>query len=368
MSDGRARARAAAPVNPAHAGIQIGVGGIQCSYMYHTPDEPDLPLDSAERVRDDLPCGACGYNLRTLPAVGVCPECGAPVFNSLIRADQRRRRMHMRRGLSLVLLSLLILLCGWLAQAAVLVALSAGTGPNMATAVEAMLVVRLTYPLLIALFGLPLVIGLLMVTVPDRSVSGREGISLRRMLRVSAVLLSVPLVCGGLLVAAIPLGTWEPRVEQIAVAGGAAACFVVPILLMLYLRLTLSPEHCRSLRRQLMNEATAIGLCSLFVVGGLLMRNLASASVPRGSPAAQMAQIIGPRLRTTPYSGGVVAPRLPEDALSTQRSPIAYVAATFEAVGRWGGLIVAVAGVALLLSVRRALARGWPKAIPSGPP
>jgi uncharacterized repeat protein (TIGR04138 family) len=31
----------------------------------------------------DLPCVACGYNLRTLPIEGLCPECGQPVLKTL---------------------------------------------------------------------------------------------------------------------------------------------------------------------------------------------------------------------------------------------------------------------------------------------
>jgi len=35
------------------------------------------------RVADDTPCHHCGYDLRTLPVNGVCPECATPVRNSL---------------------------------------------------------------------------------------------------------------------------------------------------------------------------------------------------------------------------------------------------------------------------------------------
>jgi hypothetical protein len=34
-------------------------------------------------VLEDLPCAGCGYNLRTLPARGHCPECGSAVGDSL---------------------------------------------------------------------------------------------------------------------------------------------------------------------------------------------------------------------------------------------------------------------------------------------
>jgi hypothetical protein len=40
-------------------------------------------LDAEGRVADDVPCAHCGYNVRTLPADGVCPECAHPVAWSL---------------------------------------------------------------------------------------------------------------------------------------------------------------------------------------------------------------------------------------------------------------------------------------------
>jgi len=49
-------------------------------------DEPSL-IDSAGRVAGDFACLACGYNLRTLPSAGVCPECGTRVGRSL-RGDR----------------------------------------------------------------------------------------------------------------------------------------------------------------------------------------------------------------------------------------------------------------------------------------
>jgi len=47
-----------------------------------TPLRPDV-VDADERVALDLPCVACGYNLRTLRVDSVCPECAAPVEQSL---------------------------------------------------------------------------------------------------------------------------------------------------------------------------------------------------------------------------------------------------------------------------------------------
>ena len=51
-----------------------------------TPIPPSFPLPApppATSVIDDLPCRTCGYNLRTLPTDGVCPECGTVVAKSI---------------------------------------------------------------------------------------------------------------------------------------------------------------------------------------------------------------------------------------------------------------------------------------------
>ena len=40
-------------------------------------------LDAAGNVAVDVACRRCGYNLRTLPSVGKCPECGTAVGRSL---------------------------------------------------------------------------------------------------------------------------------------------------------------------------------------------------------------------------------------------------------------------------------------------
>jgi hypothetical protein len=49
-------------------------------------------------VARDIPCAACGYNLRTLPVTATCPECGASIDRTLRRlrrplvpADHRRK-------------------------------------------------------------------------------------------------------------------------------------------------------------------------------------------------------------------------------------------------------------------------------------
>ncbi|MEZ6193135.1 MAG: DUF6688 family protein [Phycisphaerales bacterium] len=47
---------------------------------------PEAPLD------DDLPCHACGYNLRTRLPSQTCPECGASVSEAITVSEQRKTR------------------------------------------------------------------------------------------------------------------------------------------------------------------------------------------------------------------------------------------------------------------------------------
>lgn len=72
-------------------------------------DETKMPDEaSAGQVLDyDLACLQCGYNLRTQPRVGRCPECNAPVEQSwldapLSRANKKWLR-QIRQGMTLVL-------------------------------------------------------------------------------------------------------------------------------------------------------------------------------------------------------------------------------------------------------------------------
>lgn len=52
------------------------------------PSAPTAPTMDAV-VMDDLTCIGCGYNLRTLPHAGRCPECARRVWDSVTGADLR---------------------------------------------------------------------------------------------------------------------------------------------------------------------------------------------------------------------------------------------------------------------------------------
>jgi len=78
------------------------------------------PVEPPPVVSSDRYCVRCGYLLRGLSPVGRCPECGTDVALSLreptlaTASDEYLR--SLRRGLSLVLNSILIMIVGFLAS------------------------------------------------------------------------------------------------------------------------------------------------------------------------------------------------------------------------------------------------------------
>ncbi|MCC6358883.1 MAG: hypothetical protein IT450_09075 [Phycisphaerales bacterium] len=48
-----------------------------------TPEPVVSPVAASQLVEFDVPCAECGYNLRTLPTDGRCPECAHAVADSL---------------------------------------------------------------------------------------------------------------------------------------------------------------------------------------------------------------------------------------------------------------------------------------------
>lgn len=64
-------------------------------------------MDSDGRIAIDLACARCGYNLRSLSIVGVCPECGVPTSESrplYVRSATWLKRIRL--GIAVLLLSL----------------------------------------------------------------------------------------------------------------------------------------------------------------------------------------------------------------------------------------------------------------------
>jgi predicted RNA-binding Zn-ribbon protein involved in translation (DUF1610 family) len=76
-------------------------------------------------VETDLACIHCGYNLRTQPSNGKCPECGNPIWRSRLTRPDFRAFQRFERGR--VLFGLAAFVCfgaSWCAQS------SMPRGPN----------------------------------------------------------------------------------------------------------------------------------------------------------------------------------------------------------------------------------------------
>jgi hypothetical protein len=61
-------------------------------------------------VTQDAPCDGCGYNLRALPVDACCPECAAPVKQSVRPSAERATSVANQRWASLVLIGLVAML------------------------------------------------------------------------------------------------------------------------------------------------------------------------------------------------------------------------------------------------------------------
>ena len=75
------------------------------------------PLDADVHVVADLPCGSCGYNLRTLSLSGVCPECARPVRQSIaacfLRCADAGWVRQLARGVLLLIVGAVVFLVGY---------------------------------------------------------------------------------------------------------------------------------------------------------------------------------------------------------------------------------------------------------------
>lgn len=74
--------------------------------------EPSVPPLPEWRVHREMPCGRCGYILKSLPSSGYCPECREPVRSTLAAGAGAPRPMSAW--------DLLLLLSGAMALSAAL--------------------------------------------------------------------------------------------------------------------------------------------------------------------------------------------------------------------------------------------------------
>jgi hypothetical protein len=152
-----------------------------------------LTLDAQGRLAEDLPCRACGYNLRGHARDALCPECSTPVSLSarsdLLRFSDPDWIERLAKGMRLIVIGLIASAVLQAAVAAISVALTT-VGTTVFTALMA------TAGLLGAGFSVIVVVGVWWLTTPDPARVERErALSIRRLTRwcLAAQIAAVPL-------------------------------------------------------------------------------------------------------------------------------------------------------------------------------
>ncbi len=73
----------------------------------HTPIDRTLYLPAIDlntyKIRADMKCRQCGYNVKTLPLSSVCPECASPIVNALQKYSWFKR---IKTGINLLLFAI----------------------------------------------------------------------------------------------------------------------------------------------------------------------------------------------------------------------------------------------------------------------
>lgn len=212
------------------------------------------PRGADVHVVADLPCGSCGYNLRTLSLGGVCPECARPVRRSIaacfLRSADAGWVRQLARGVLLLLVAAGVFYVGYVFLFAPMQGLLPLMSPKLIPSTAHRLVGGLDQ-----IVGRAGVMALAMLALwtlakPDPANPTRtERVSARRLLRTCICLWPVPL--GLTLVAtqgmsrqivyhSLPSGfvMLNPSFAVLTIATGmtGAALFVVtPLALLHYL-------------------------------------------------------------------------------------------------------------------------------------
>jgi hypothetical protein len=223
-------------------------------------------LDMQERIRLDLPCLSCGYNLRSLHLLGQCPECGAPIRKTveahIVGSVDWVQRLDRGASYLVSAIGTLLAAAGLLIVGVSLLGRSLGELPSQ-------LVVAFLGAFALAT-ALQAVYGLLLLAARDpRRGVRREGLSIRRMTIVVIVLA---------LVAWAVFGVWwlsdPPRGARIGrgslIVAIAISVGVLPPLIL---------WHLSNLLRRAGSHGTTIaarvlaGVLPLFVLGVLCGRH-----------------------------------------------------------------------------------------------
>ncbi len=341
------------------------------------------PRDTPEHIAEDVLCKQCGYNLRTLSTESVCPECGTAVRHSLVGFYLRFAPLvwvrRVRRGLSILILSILLqVLAGLVVAAWVVVqtlpALSSGPPPSGGLPFDMQHTVALG-----TLLGIPVavlqIVGLLLLTARNPEQPPDQGpapvrVWIRRSLWLyaAAPLLSWAMVLPESLIGA-ESRTWLAVISQPV---ETAALAVVAVLLCRHLGQLMA----RVPRPGLVQYARVVFWGFLISVGVLVFGQVLNLSLTGRMMGATQGFLAMPGTPTTATtttavtSQSATAPAVSETALPAGRALTTAPTALLRSGGVpfWLGQIVAgtggcayvgfaVAGFVLLLLARAALDR-----------
>ncbi|MFQ5806454.1 MAG: hypothetical protein ACE5I3_08390 [Phycisphaerae bacterium] len=164
-------------------------------------DNPPLPLDDDRHVAVDLPCGKCGYNLRTLSVDGICPECACPVRSStgarFLRFAPPAWVQQLARGVLLLTIPAGVFAIGKAVVLTPMQGLLPFKAPTGVISPSFRLFAGLDQVVFAAGIMALVMIALWTVTKPNPlPPPWAEGLTARRVLRLCTILLPLPLVLG----------------------------------------------------------------------------------------------------------------------------------------------------------------------------
>jgi len=242
--------------HPVEYSVPALLCGTEMSEPLHDPSA--IPLDDDGRITINVACVNCGYNLRTLLASGVCPECAAPVahsahgyFLSFAPPDWVRR---LARGVLLLIIAMGLLIGGAVLLPTIMAGLVFRTspGPPSLSALGAMTFVQFGFITVVTVLA---GYGIWCVTAQAPAAAGRpEGRTARRVLRVCVCVLAASYLLGLLMtpfwfpmtsgtMPAWPFSAFNPVLMVLAIVNGVvalAASIVTPLAL---LRLLMGLMH-----------------------------------------------------------------------------------------------------------------------------
>lgn len=346
-------------------------------------------------VAIDSPCATCGYNLRTLPENGVCPECATPVRQStqgfLLSWAEPKWVRRLSKGLLLIIIGLVG--CLWMtiwpfALGIVFAVVSPASAPSM----DVFWIIGLSVALVGFAAMLIGVFGLFRLSTPDpRDALATSGLTARRWIRIGLTVVPFLLLVyamSALMSAGSPGGFISNLVSEIALVIGAIGTLALIAIVPPAVARHLAELMRRVPRPGLMKFARIVFWAYLGVAGlgilpyALLIFGLSSSvsllptatatTMPAGGgvtvlpyvsatgPVVTAQGVITPATATAPASGPAAT------SMATTTMPFAGAAPfrglmmavmIFAGLAGCGSFAVCIAGFVLLILVRRQLKR-----------